>query len=801
MDLHLPQGLQRSPASRAGATDATAQSGSGLIPTALGFALGVGLLLLLPSLPPRWLLLLLLAIASCILLLCRRLWSVAVFALAFGLFWAQLHACAVLCGALPESLVRQTLMAEGRVVSLPEQRQEAVRFRFRIDRLLHDGDPVDFHGLVRLSWYRDPPALVAGQRWRLAIRIKPPHGFINPGGFDYERWLFEQGIKATGHVRDDPANALLAAGPGGHLLDLWRQRLRDRLDAAWTTDRPARALVRALVLGDRGALTPAQWEVFSRTGTSHLIAISGLHVGLVAGFVFLLARWLWSRSSRLMARLAAPRAAALAALMAALAYAALAGFAISTQRALLMLMVVMLALLAGRTLRPASALLLALLAVLLLHPSSLLSYGFWLSFGAVAVLLYALGRRLAPARALWRWGRAQWAIALGLLPLLLMLFGRASLIAPAVNLVAVPLFGVILPLVLIAATATLLFSWNWPLALVGLLLDQCYALLASIATLPAASMTLGGRAHWVWVAALCGVLLLLAPRGLPARWLGLVLLLPLVLMRPAAPAPGEARFTLLDVGQGLAAVVRTHAHTLVYDLGPRYPSGFETGSAVVAPYLREIGVKRVDLVVASHADQDHVGGLRGLLGAMQVSKVVSGEPDELVDDLDGLDLSGCRRGQRWRWDGVDFELLHPARDGYQGNDASCLLRVGSAAAVLLLPGDLEQGVERRLAARLGQRLKADILVAGHHGSATSTSSEFLAAVQPTWVLYTSGYANRWGFPVAEVRERVNALGLASANTATDGAVSFVLPATGALAAPQRQRRNDRRIWRHRLDAP
>jgi competence protein ComEC len=250
-----------------------------------------------------------------------------------------------------------------------------------------------------------------------------------------------------------------------------------------------------------------------------------------------------------------------------------------------------------------------------------------------------------------------------------------------VNLVAVPLFGVILPLVLIAATATLLFSWNWPLALVGLLLDQCYALLASIATLPAASMTLGGRAHWVWVAALCGVLLLLAPRGLPARWLGLVLLLPLVLMRPPAPAPGEARFTLLDVGQGLSAVVRTHAHTLVYDLGPRYPSGFETGSAVVAPYLREIGVRRVDLVVASHADQDHVGGLRGLLGAMQVSKVVSGEPDELAGDLDGLDLSGCRRGQRWRWDGVDFELLHPARDGYQGNDASCLLRVGTAAAV------------------------------------------------------------------------------------------------------------------------
>ena len=723
-------------------------------------------------------------------------WAGPFAAAAFGLSWAHVQVCEVLCEPFPASLVGNTLVAEGRVASLPEQRDESVRFLFSIDRLTLDGEPQAYRGLARLSWYRQPPQLRAGERWRLALRLKPPHGFVNPGGFDYERWLFQQGISVTGHVRADDANALLAAGPGAYWLTRWRQHLRDRLDAAFVDDSPARALVQALVLGDRGGLTPVQWEVFSRTGTSHLIAISGLHVGLVAGFVFVLARWLWARSAPLARWLAAPRAAAIGALMAATGYAGLAGFAISTQRALVMLVVVMVALMAGRTLRPVSALMLALVAVLLLDPASVLAYGFWLSFGAVAMLLYALGRRLSAPVVVLRWGQAQWAVALGLLPMLLMFFGRASLVAPLINLVAVPLFGIILPAVLLAAALTLLSGWHSPLGLMGWLLDQCYALLAQVAALPVASMNLGGRPDWVWVVAFGGVLLLLAPRGLPTRWLGLILLLPLALMRPPAPAFGAAQFALLDVGQGLSAVVRTRSHTLVYDLGPRYPSGFETGSAVVAPYLREAGVRRVDRLVASHADQDHVGGLHGLLGAVAVTEIVSGEPEELPGDLDAMDVFACRRDQHWRWDGVDFELLHPDRDGYEGNDASCLLRVSTQAVSVLLPGDLERSVERMLVAELGARLRSDILVAGHHGSATSTSSEFLSAVDPAWVLYSSGYANRWGFPVAEVRDRVQSLGVFSANTATDGAISFLLPAGSPLSTPTRQRHVDRGLWRH-----
>lgn len=800
MDLVSLPGLRRDPANRRPGS----ARGFPLLSIGLAFSLGAGLFFVAPAMPPRWLPLLMLLFT---LVAAARWHSIApLAAVAFGLVWSHTLACASLCAPFPESLVRTTLIAEGRVASLPDQRDDSVRFLFQIDQLTLAGVPQDFQGLARISWYQQPPQLQAGERWRLALRLKPPHGFVNPGGFDYERWLFQQGISATGYVRDDDANTLLRGGPGRYWLTRWRQHLRDRLDAALDEEGPARALLRALVLGDRGGLTPTQWEVFSRTGTSHLIAISGLHIGLLAGFVFLLARWLWCRSTLLTRRLAAPRAAAVLALMAATGYAALAGFAISTQRALVMLLVVMVALVAARTPRPASALVLALVAVLLLDPASVLSYGFWLSFGAVAVLLYALGRRLSAPVVALRWGQAQWAVALGLLPMLLLFFGRASLVAPLVNLVAVPLFGVVLPAVLLSAALALLFGWHWPLAQVGLLLDQGYGLLAMISELPAASMTLGGRPPWVWAAAVGGVLLVLAPRGLPGRRLGLVLLLPLLLMRPPAPAFGEARLTLLDVGQGLSAVVRTQSRTLVYDLGPRYPSGFETGSAVVVPYLREVGVERVDLVVASHADQDHVGGLPGLLSGIDVQRLLSGEPGELADvDRKGLateplSAEHCWRGQHWRWDGVDFEVLHPDRDDGtdKGNDASCVLRISTAAASVLLPGDAERGVERRLAAVQGSRLHADILVAGHHGSATSSASEFLAEVRPSWVLYASGYANRWGFPASEVRERVQSLGPSTANTATDGAISFVLPLAGALAPPARQREADRRIWRHRF---
>jgi competence protein ComEC len=551
------------------------------------------------------------------------------------------------------------------------------------------------------------------------------------------------------------------------------------------------------VLGERSGIDREQWEVLTRTGTNHLVAISGLHVGLVAAMVFFLGRWAWSRSVHLAGRLAAPRAAALAALAGAFGYSALAGFAVSTQRALIMSAVVLGALILGRTVRPASGLALALVGVLAVDPMSLLSFGFWLSFGAVMVLLYAMGGRLAD-RGIWRrWGHAQWAVAVGLLPMLLLLFGRASVVAPLVNLVAVPLFSLLLlPLVLVASLLALLPGLDLPLVLTARLLGWCLALLQTAADWEWAAIHLSGRPGWVWAAAFAGAFLLLAPRGLPGRWLGLILVLPLVLVRPPAPAPGEAWFSILDVGQGLAALVRTHEHTLLYDTGPSFPSGFNTGRAVVLPFLRAVGVERIDTLVLSHADRDHVGGLTGLVGAIPIDRILAGDPGRIAE----VRAEPCRSGERWVWEGVEMAVLHPDGSGYSDNDGSCVLRVRTAGAGVLLPGDIEAGVEQALVGQGAEALASAVLVAAHHGSATSSTRSFLEAVGPRWVVYSSGFGNRFGFPSVEVRRRVAETGAEELNTATAGMIGFRLH-RGGLEGPMRERRDHPRPWRRPVAVP
>jgi competence protein ComEC len=737
-------------------------------------------------------------------------------ALFIGLAWAQYQACLILCHPFPEELTRADLTVEGRVASLPAALGQARRFLFRVDAA-HMGDQaVEFRGLTRLTWYDSVSPVSVGDRWRLRVRLKPPHGFANPGGFDLERWLFEQGIQATGHVQGTADNLRLDPGPGGYWVDRLREGLRDHI-ARQLAGSPALGLVQALTLGERSAMPQAQWEALTRAGISHLVAISGVNVGLVAGFAFFLVRWLWVWRPAWPLALAAPRAAALAGLAAALAYSALAGFAVSTQRALVMLAVLLGALYWERTPRPFAALTLALGLILGLDPQAVLSYGFWLSFGAVAVLLFSLEARplawigapwpggvgragpLAPrtvlaglgSRAWHTWGAPQWAVAVGLLPALLLLFGRVSLIAPAVNLVAIPLFGLLLPIVLVAVLLSLIPGLGLPLAWVAELLTRLLAVIEAVAGLPWVTVTISARPPWVWVAAFAGAILLLAPRGLPGRGLGLVALLPLLLVRPPAPGPGEAWFTLLDVGQGLAAVVRTQHRTLVYDAGPGFASGFETGSAVVLPFLREVGVGRIDTLILSHADKDHAGGFAGLQGAIPIERALSGEPGEIP----GANAAHCRAGDSWVWDGVRFDLLHPDGEGPAGNDSSCVLRVSAGRRALLLTGDIGAGVETRLAGRMGEGLRSDILVAGHHGSAGSSAKGFLAAVAPRYVLYAAGFANRFGFPAAAVRQRVAALGAVELSTGALGAISFRLGPDG-LGGPDWHRARHHRLWTH-----
>ncbi len=797
------------------------ESGGGLAAIGLGFALGVGSYFLASEPAPDLAVLAIFVLAGIGGLLRRISWPLAAFAL--GFCWSHLWACALLCTPFPDALAQQDLTIVGRIASLPDATADRTRFLFDVEAVRDAGSPTQFTGRVRLSWYQDAPPLKAGERWQFRARLKPPHGFVNPGSFDYERWLFRQQVKATGYVRTQEAPQRLDAGAGRHWLTRWRQHLQERLHEVLPNGVGA-ALIPALVIGDRGGLTPAQWTVFSRTGTSHLIAISGLHVGLVSAALFWLVRRAWARVPSLALRVAAPRAAAVAALLAALVYAALAGFSVSTQRALAMLAVVLIGIVAGRTLRASSALVLALAAVLLIDPAAVLDYGFWLSFGAVAVLLYALGWRLGPPGWIARWGAAQWAVALGLLPLLIAFFGRASLVAPIVNLIAVPLFGLLLPVILVASLTYLLTGWALPLLAVDWLLSQGYGLLASAATLPWASVTLGGRPDWVWGIAGLGTLLLLAPRGIPGRWLGAVLLLPLWLMRPPSPAPGEVQVALLDVGQGLAAVIRTHRHTLVYDTGPRFRSGFNTGEAVVAPYLQHLGIGTIDLLMISHADQDHAGGMQGLLSTVTAERILSGEPDEIkatikpdieekpidplraaqrqdssnpsADETPVLPIEACRRGQRWHWEGVDFAILHPADAAETGNNSSCVLRISIGETALLWPGDAEASVEQQLRQRDGEMLRSEVLVAGHHGSASSTTEGFLRAVSPQLVLFSMGWKNRFGFPAESVREPVVASGADSLDTASAGAIELQVDRQGKLHVTRLYREQADRLWRH-----
>ena len=764
----------------------------------LGFALGVGGLHLLPELPPWWIgALLLSAFAVPAWVWPHVRWG---FFFALGFCWAWLHACQLLCAPFPDELARAPLVVEGRVASIPSVEERRTRFLLKIERTWEaDGTELEFSGLVRLSCYRDCPTLRAGERWRIDVRLKPRHGSLNPGGFDYERWLFEQGITATGYPRGREAFERLDAGLGAYWLTRWRQRLAEHLAEALGGS-PQLGLIQALTLGERGALARATTETFTRTGTNHLVAISGLHVGLVAGGVFWLVRWLWSRSVRLTLLLAAPRAAAIAGLLAGFAYAALAGFAISTQRALIMLAVVLGALFWQRTLRPYHALMLALVGVLAWDPRAVLSYGFWLSFGAVACLLLHLGQRL-PSRDLWtRWGRAQWAVGVGLLPLLFLFFGQASLISPLVNLVAVPLFSLlILPLVLIASLLSFVpvAGLDEPLRLVADGLGWCLSGLDWLAELPWSAARLPERPLWAWAAALLGAVLLLAPRGLPGRWQGLFLILPLVAVRPATPGWGEVWFSLLDVGQGQAVVVETGEGVLVYDAGPAYPGGFDMGALIVAPFLQARGIARIDRLIVSHADQDHAGGASGLLERVPAERLLTGEPERL--GLAGAEP--CLAGETWTWSGVVFRLLHPeradTRADLKGNEASCVLEIRIGERSILLTGDVSTRTEEQLVARLGANWRVAVLIAGHHGSATSTSKRLLDATRPEWVLLSSGYANQFGFPARVVRERLAERGIPSLNTALDGAIQFKFGPNGWIEEPRGWRERAGRLWSHR----
>ncbi len=757
----------------------------------LHFLAGVLFLQWQTELPPLWL-----AAAIPILLVSfyylRR--SRPLLALMLGFLWALLHAHTIMDNGIANELQGKDLYVEGVVVSLPDQIERRTRFEFQVERMELDGAEQSSPGRIRVSWYKFAPKIKAGQRWGLMLRLKRPRGFFNPGGFDYEGWLFQHGIRAGGYVRKSERNQLLGESDGLFSIQQWRQHIRDSINSLSSEPKGA-ALLNGLVVGDRSGIRQPEWQVFAKTGTSHLIAISGLHIGIVYGLLFFIMRRLWGLSHSLLLLIPAQHAAAIAGLIAAMVYAAMAGFAIPTQRALIMLLVFVLGYLLRRLPKPSRALALALLLVVIWDPLAVLSAGFWLSFTAVAVIFFGISGRIGQIGWLQQWGRVQWAVAMGLAPVLLAMSFQVSLLAPLVNLIVVPLFSfIIVPLALLTVLLVYLFQ---PLgaqmvALMNWMLASGLDGLGYISTIPFMVWTTPELPYWVWPSALIGVVLLLSPRGVPARWLGIVFLVPVVLIRPAQPEYGAVNFVVLDVGQGLALVVRTHRHTLLYDLGPRFSDEFNTGSAVVLPYLQSYGIDYVDLLILSNGDMDHIGGLTGVLGQVEIASILSGEPGRL-DVVSGL----CRAGYSWEWDGVNFQILHPEPTSpWAGNNSSCVLKIEAAGRSLMIPGDIGKKVERRLVEKRRDRLKSDMVIIPHHGSKSSSSIGFIQAVSPVYAFVSTGYLNRYGFPNAEVVARWSSAGAKVLNTAELGAIELEIAANGSISAPIRHRLQRLRYWHH-----
>ncbi|HVF35796.1 MAG TPA: DNA internalization-related competence protein ComEC/Rec2 [Candidatus Saccharimonadia bacterium] len=753
-------------------------------PSAAALLAGTLLVHLLPALPPA-VPMLALALGGSVVALAadsRAVRIAAVLALGFG--WCAWHAAASLAVRIPAELEGRDLKVRVETVDLPRAGSDAVRFDARLLAASLDGRELKLAGRVRLSWYGRAEPPVPGSRLALVVRLKRPRGVVNPGGFDFERFALERRYAATGYVR----SLVAIEHDAPHRIDAMRAAfarvLRERFGADSTG-----ALLAALAVGDQSALSEEDWHVLRATGTAHLIAISGMHVGIVAGLGALLARGMFLAWPALALRTPRRRIEAVAALAAAGAYSLVAGMSLPVQRTLLMIAVVLLATWLRRAIAPSQGLALALVAVLLFDPLSALGAGFWLSFVGVAFLIFCLGGRAATGSALAGVTRAQWAMTIGLLPLTAWFFQQTALAGPLANLAAVPWISfAVVPLLLLALGAWLVLPVAFaPLAQLAAWAMQgiWHGCLEPISRLRLAEWFLPEPTLVATALAVLGAFVLLLPRAVPGRALGAVLLAPLAWPLLDRPGPGQIDLRILDVGQGLSVLATTAGHALLYDAGPKFRSGFDMGDAAVVPALRALGVARLDRLVVSHGDSDHAGGADSVVAALRPA----------IRDI-GSERTRCRAGERWSWDGVAFEFLHPPAEFPElGNDSSCVLRIATGDSVVLLPGDVSAQIEARLVREQPRTLAASLLVSPHHGSRSSSSEAFVTAVAPRVVVHSTGHRNRFGHPAPVVAGRYHASGVLGLDTSRDGAVHVRLDPRHGIVRLDEAREIAPRYWR------
>jgi len=824
------------------------------------------------------------------LLMKKWRWAVWVCGLSAGLLWGILHFTAWQEGRLPAALQGEVVVLSGTIVDVKSGDDRRQKITFWVDCLApyeafksfpeQSFRPEHCHqqfSVAQVSWYAPFPEIIPGQHWRIAAKLKWGHGFSNPGGFDYERWLMQHHIQAVGYVRKEiDAQQLdqpFSSGAFGSLSELfsvsvlsqrWRAQsalMRARLNGVrhqvkqqisqLMAQSEFQGIITALVMGDRHGLSASQRQVLRDTGTAHLMAISGLHIGLLAGLAYWITQAIVGFFPALIAWMPLQRWALLGACGAATIYAALAGFSTPTLRAMFMLYVFSFYSFRNRPLQVFRSLLVAALLVLWVDPFDIFSGGFWLSFVAVGVIIWCAQGRIKNhsdgrlwsrfVHTLGHWGRLQWGIFIGLLPSSLFFIGQISILAPLINFIVIPVFGwIIVPLSLLA-TAIMGVSpgfAKWIFLILDWVLHILWPLFQWTANQSDWVYQQSLLSPWVLLTLMLTALLALAAKGLPLKSYGALLGLSMMafvlpgfgysgdspLRRGNIPM-GGVDFTLLDVGQGLSAVIRTRHHSLVYDLGPRYGTALDAGSAVVVPFLNSVGVDFVDRLILSHDDMDHTGGFESFEAQFRVARIYA--PANVLARFSkhpSVTLGSpknCAHPEAWQWDDVNFMVYAVGRTkkthsdagtDYSGadvkwndNNQSCLLKIWGDGFSVLIPGDIEKKAEKVLVQNFPVQfdslveevsLKADILVLPHHGSRTSSSASFLAAVQPQHGLVSAGYLNRFGHPYQPVVNRLQQRGVDLFRTDKGGALQYQLRPGLALVPPSQHRVLAKRLWFH-----
>jgi competence protein ComEC len=767
-----------------------------MIPNILSFFLGVLFLQTLPKLPNfhelGWFIFIILFIYIIIYFIKKYFkynlkYIIYIIPFSLGFLWVALYAIHILSWNLPKTWEGKPLVAIGHIASIPEKNEWQTSFLFSVHTLINNNNNNNnnniYHKKSIIKLIINNKNLInliikPGEEWALPVKLKRIHSTQNLAAFDFEKWALQHGIRASGVVIYNKnlnyQPQLLSYHWYRYPIEQFRYFIKHKI-LTYLPHTERSAWLMTLIIGEHEGVPKADWEILRQTGTNHLMAIAGLHIGLLAEFTYLLINLLVRRVPILLLYLPANFISLIISLIFSLIYSVLAGFSIPTERALIMLFLLILVILYRNKINAWCIWSMALFFVLILNPLSVLSDSFYLSFGTIALIIYGMTGRVSPSGIWWKWFRVQWVIGLGLIPVSLFLFQEFSLISFLANSIAIPWLGfLVLPLCFLSVIFLFISSilTKFFLYLANLSLEYLWVILSWFSHLSIASWHVGSPNYLILLLSVLGILILLMPKGMPGKFFGMIWLLPLFFSSTSIPKIGEYWVTLLDVGQGLSVVVQTQSHLLLYDTGPKFRD-FDLGKNVVLPYFYNKNIKKIDMLVISHGDNDHIGGADSIQLALPVYTIKTSVPEKFKTQA-----SYCLTGEKWEWDGVNFSFLYPSKEDIDlnfNNDNSCVLMIDNGAKRTLLTGDIEKYAEEKLLinqSNLSSQLSAFLLIAPHHGSKTSGLKKFIKSISPNYVLYATGYRNRYHFPHASVIDTYNELGIKQFNTADTGMLQF-----------------------------